>query len=150
MKKRTLENMTIASMILFEVLIIFMPMTSYGNSGNANRFGSKGMIYSMVLIALMYIIPLLFYKLHIKTMKYIIAIIIGICTIGSIFIAILLWISIIFQAKILGIFFFQLSAKQYMFHIISEIVSIAIIVINIIWYKEFLLTNTKKDGENKG
>lgn len=134
MESLRFEKLTILSMVLFEFLIMIMTITPYGKIGNSNHFADKGMLYSMVLIVLMYSIPLMFYKLNISGMKYILAAVIGICTIGTGFIFILVCLPAIIPVGVLVTFFKQFSVKDYFICVIAGVICIGVITINVMWY----------------
>ena len=86
MKKYKFEISTLISAVLFGIIIICMSVTSLAGKGNANYWGSRGTIYSLIMVVLMYIIPMVLYELHIRSMKYILAFVIAIFTIGTVII----------------------------------------------------------------
>lgn len=132
MKNNVFARTTILSVTLFEIMIVVTTFTPYGGLRNANYFGNKGMLYTILVIALMYGIPLVFYKLGIIGMKYILAVIIGVATLGAFVVFILMGISAIMVMKKMSLL--VLTRMENLATIITGVICIYTIASNFIWY----------------
>ena len=70
-RKKFLGKWTLAALLGYELTLLGISMTPV--AGKGTRFGDTGMWQNMILIAAFYLITLVFYYLHIKAMRYILA-----------------------------------------------------------------------------
>lgn len=70
-RKKSLGKWTLAALLGYELTLLGISMTPA--AGKGTRFGDTGMWQNMILIAAFYLIPLVFYYLHIEAMRYILA-----------------------------------------------------------------------------
>lgn len=132
LKHKSFEIITMFSAILFMLITTIATLTPYAEIGNANQFGSVEMFYALLMIAFMYFIPLLLYELHINAMKYILAFVVGIFTLGSI------GILVMFNTPVISMLNQtlqqQISDENTLPVILMKLVSGITIVCNILWY----------------
>ncbi|MCC2864488.1 DUF5391 family protein [Ihubacter massiliensis] len=83
MEQKRFVVMTIFSALLFMAITVTATLTPYAQVGHANQFASPEMYNALLVISLMYFIPLLIYGLHVKSMKYVLAFVVGIYTVGA-------------------------------------------------------------------
>ena len=62
-----------AAAALYCCELITVTLTPLAKIGNGTRFGSSGMFYNLIMCGGSYMVPLFFYCLNIRLMKYIIA-----------------------------------------------------------------------------
>lgn len=136
MNKHKFVISTLLSATLFEVLIIAVSVSSFAGRGNANYWGGRGIIYSLIMVALMYIIPLILYEVHIKGMKYLLAFVIAIFTIGTgiIYIVICPFGYVGFIAMILDNIRNNMELTNCICNMVIKTICLLEIACNIIWY----------------
>lgn len=122
---------TMISALLFCSLIIMISLSPLAESGpNANEFGSLGMWSAVGMILVLYILPLIIYKAGLTAMRYIMAIFCG--------------IGILVNVASMGIVLL-VNVKVSHFPYLSEIIgiSIAAVIVNIIWFFVAFLSSKK-------
>ena len=122
---------TIISALLFCSLLIMISLSPLAESGpNANEFGSLGMWSAAGVILVLYILPLIIYKVGVTAMRYIMAIFCG--------------IGILINVASMGIVLL-INLKVSHFPYLAEIIgiSIAAVIVNIIWFFVAFLSSKK-------
>ena len=69
--KNSIGKWTLAALLGYEFTLLAISVTPAAGKGTS--FGKPGMWQNMILIAAFYLIPLVFYCLHIEAMRYILA-----------------------------------------------------------------------------
>ena len=69
--KNSIGKWTLAALMGYELTLLAISVTPAAGKGTS--FGNPGMWKNMILIAAFYLIPLVFYCLHIEAMRYILA-----------------------------------------------------------------------------
>lgn len=69
--KKTIGKWTLAALAAYELTLAGISLTPVAGKGTS--FGESAMWRNLVLIAAFYLIPLVFYYLHIEAMRYILA-----------------------------------------------------------------------------
>ena len=69
--KNSIGKWTLAALMGYELTLLAISATPAAGKGTS--FGNPGMWKNMILIAAFYLIPLVFYCLHIEAMRYILA-----------------------------------------------------------------------------
>lgn len=83
MKYKGFATMTALSALLFMAITVTATLTPYAQTGHANRFASAEMYNALLVVGLMYGIPLFLYGLNVNSMKYVLAVVVGLYTIGA-------------------------------------------------------------------
>ena len=113
---------TMISALLFCSLIIMASLSPLAESGpNANEFGSLGMWSAVGMILVLYILPLMIYKVGVAAMRYIMAVFCGI--------GIFINVANIGIVSLIGL---KVSPFPYLAEIAG--ISIAAVIVNIIWF----------------
>ncbi len=89
-RRPVVAGMTILSAGLFMAVTAVCSLTPFSGLGNANRFGSPGMFSALLTVGIMYFIPLALYVLKVRFIRGVLAAVVGIYTLGSIGILIVL------------------------------------------------------------
>jgi len=136
MNKHKFVISTLLSAALFELLIIAVSISPFAGRGNANYWGGRGIIYSLIMVALMYIIPLILYGVNIKGMKYLLAFEIAIFTIGTgvIYIVVCPFGYVGVVAMIMDNIRNNMELTNCICNIVIKIICLLEIICNIIWY----------------
>lgn len=113
---------TMISALLFSTLIIIASLSPLSELGaNANKFGSFGMWGAVGMVLVLYLLPLITYKLAPGVMRFVMAIF---CSIG-----LLINISTVGVVFILGV---RASSSPYLAWIVG--ICVAAFIVNIIWF----------------
>lgn len=75
--KRRVIVWTITSLAVLVTLLVEVTLTPLAQRGNGTRFLSTGMWYNLIWVGSMYVIPVSLYILGIKSMRYVLAGVVG-------------------------------------------------------------------------
>ena len=75
--------LTLLSGMLFMALTVVSSLSPYAQFGSANRFGSEGMFQAVFFVAAIYYLPLILYALGLGSMRILLAVVVGMFTLGS-------------------------------------------------------------------
>ncbi|MBC5689718.1 DUF5391 family protein [Mediterraneibacter sp. NSJ-55] len=124
--KRRVIAWTIASLAVLTVLLVEVTLTPLARRGNGTRFLSTGMWYNLAWVGSMYVIPVSLYILGIKSMRYVLAGVVGfwmipvpvICIIGA------------------GAWYWYLVREEvfYVSLLIMSILSLCALAVNVGWF----------------
>ena len=137
--------LTLLSEMLFMALTVVSSLSPYAQFGNANRFGSEGMFQAVFFVAAIYSLPLILYALGLYSMRILLAVVVGICTLGSASILAILPVLASAPARemISQIWGVAIPPETSIPVIVMYLLCAAEIVVNIVWYINLFHTRAK-------
>ena len=124
--KRRVIVWTITSLAVLVTLLVEVTLTPLAQRGNGTRFLSTGMWYNLIWVGSMYVIPVSLYILGIKSMRYVLAGVVG------------FWIIPVPVIGIIGVgaWYWYLVREEifYVSLLIMSILSLCALEVNIGWF----------------
>ncbi len=110
---------------LFCCELIAVTLTPLAKIGNGTRFGSSGMYFNLMMCGGSYLVPLVFYLLNIRLMKYVIACVNALWLICHPVIAVICFVAMVSTAS---------GIAGYLSYVIAGGLAVSSFVADVLWY----------------